>query len=69
MKKTILLLTILAFSLQTNAQKINWISLNEALELQKAKPKKIMMDVYTNWWVLVRCLTETLSKIKMLQTT
>ena len=49
MKKTILLLTILAFNLQTKAQKINWIPLNEALELQKTKPKKIMIDVYTNW--------------------
>lgn len=49
MKKTILFLTILVFSFQTKAQKINWISLNEALELQKTKPKKIMMDVYTNW--------------------
>jgi thioredoxin-related protein len=49
MKKIILLLTILAFSLQTKAQKINWISLNEALELQKTTPKKIIMDVYTNW--------------------
>ncbi|WP_405608285.1 thioredoxin family protein [Polaribacter sp. Asnod1-A03] len=49
MKKTILLLTILAFSIQANAQKINWISLNEALELQKENPKNIIMDVYTNW--------------------
>jgi thiol:disulfide interchange protein len=49
MKKTIVVLTILAFNLQTKAQKINWISLNEALELQKTKPKKIMMDLYTNW--------------------
>lgn len=31
------------------AQKINWISLDEALELQKKNPKKIMIDVYTNW--------------------
>ncbi|WP_298782454.1 thioredoxin fold domain-containing protein [uncultured Polaribacter sp.] len=50
MKKTILVLTILAFSFIVKAQeKINWISLNEALELQKENPKKIMMDVYTNW--------------------
>jgi thioredoxin-related protein len=49
MKKTILLLTILAFSIQTKAQKINWLTLNEALELQKENPKKIIMDVYTNW--------------------
>ncbi|MFB9051490.1 thioredoxin family protein [Formosa undariae] len=32
-----------------NAQEINWLSFNEALELQKTAPKKIMMDAYTNW--------------------
>lgn len=31
------------------AQQINWVTFEEALELQKKKPKKIMMDVYTNW--------------------
>ena len=31
------------------AQEINWVTFEEALELQKKKPKKIMMDVYTNW--------------------
>lgn len=30
-------------------QEINWVSLEEAVELQKKDPKKIMMDVYTNW--------------------
>lgn len=50
MKKTILLLTIIIFSLSSKAQeKINWMSLNAALELQKTTPKKIIIDVYTNW--------------------
>jgi thioredoxin-related protein len=49
MKKIILLLTFIAFSIHTKAQEINWISLNNALELQKENPKKIMIDVYTNW--------------------
>ncbi|WP_173424369.1 thioredoxin family protein [Psychroserpens jangbogonensis] len=31
------------------SQEINWVTLDEALELQKKNPKKIMMDVYTNW--------------------
>lgn len=30
-------------------QQIKWVTFEEALELQKKKPKKIMMDVYTNW--------------------
>src|SRR5690606_41789628 len=28
---------------------IKWMTFNEALELQKKKPKKIFMDVYTDW--------------------
>lgn len=28
---------------------INWMSFEEALAAQKANPKKIMMDAYTNW--------------------
>ncbi len=31
------------------AQKINWVSIEEAVELQKKSPKKIMIDMYTNW--------------------
>ena len=29
--------------------KINWLTIEEAMELQKTAPKKIIMDVYTNW--------------------
>ncbi|GAA4977873.1 thioredoxin family protein [Algibacter aquimarinus] len=50
MKKTIYLLIAIGFiSLNSVAQEINWVSLDEAIELQKKNPKKIMMDVYTNW--------------------
>lgn len=31
------------------AQEINWVTMEEALELQKKKPKKIMIDMYTKW--------------------
>ncbi len=33
----------------TQAQEINWMSMNDALEAQKTTPKKIFMDVYTDW--------------------
>ena len=50
MKQTIYILAIaLLLPLSGIAQEINWVTLEEALELQKKKPKKIMMDVYTNW--------------------
>lgn len=50
MKKIILVLLVgVFFSLSTSAQEINWLSLEEAVALQKETPKKIMMDVYTSW--------------------
>ena len=39
---------MLVFGL-TQAQEINWMSMNEALAAQKKEPKKIMMDAYTTW--------------------
>ncbi len=48
--KKIILLTLALSSLPLLAQdKINWITMNKALEAQKSNPKKIIMDVYTNW--------------------
>ena len=50
MKKTIILLLAMAFiSFNALAQKINWVTFEEAVTLQKKVPKKIMMDAYTNW--------------------
>ncbi len=40
---------ILVFTANGFAQKINWMSFEEALNAQAKNPKKIMMDVYTNW--------------------
>ncbi|MDP6922076.1 MAG: thioredoxin fold domain-containing protein [Lutibacter sp.] len=48
MKKTILLLAIIS-SLSIKAQKIQWMSLEEAVEAQKIVPKKIITDAYTHW--------------------
>ncbi|MBR9914789.1 MAG: thioredoxin fold domain-containing protein [Algicola sp.] len=53
MKKTVLFIAVvLMVSVAATAQmanEINWMTLEEALAAQKKKPKKIMMDVYTNW--------------------
>ena len=48
MKKIIGALVLL-LSFSTQAQEINWMTMNEALEAQKENPKKIFMDVYTDW--------------------
>lgn len=46
--KCICLLVVL-ISFKGVAQEIKWMSLEEAVALQKKNPKKIMMDVYANW--------------------
>jgi thioredoxin-related protein len=32
-----------------NAQTLNWLSFAEAVELNKKNPKKILIDIYTDW--------------------
>ncbi|MEW4923723.1 thioredoxin fold domain-containing protein [Algibacter sp. 2305UL17-15] len=50
MKKIVFIVTIaLLTSVSGIAQEIKWVTLDEALALQKKNPKKIMMDVYTVW--------------------
>lgn len=50
MKRFLLLIFPLFFTFQIAAQeKVNWISMGEALEAQKEEPRKIIMDAYTNW--------------------
>ncbi|WP_186826920.1 thioredoxin family protein [Seonamhaeicola algicola] len=50
MKKIQLILVLAVLTtLNISAQEINWLTLEQAVELQKKTPKKIMMDVYTNW--------------------
>jgi len=49
MKNKLLLLFILVITTSVTAQKINWMSMNEALAAQETAPKKIIVDVYTHW--------------------
>jgi len=50
MKNTVLLLFVLAFfSAKSQAPKINWMTWDQAIEANKTKPKKILVDVYTDW--------------------
>lgn len=50
MKKIFLFIFLIAGLTQINAQeKINWMSMTDALAAQKENPKKIFMDVYTKW--------------------
>mgnify|MGYP001129263385 CR=1 FL=1 len=47
MKKYIFI--IFLFCLSTQAQEIEWISFEKAIELNKKNPKTILIDVYTDW--------------------
>ncbi len=48
MKKIVFVFTLLLTAV-VSAQEIKWMTMNEALAAQKESPKKIFMDVYTNW--------------------
>lgn len=47
--KKIFLIAFALFSLNLEAQEINWVTLEKAVELQQKEPRKIIMDFYTNW--------------------
>lgn len=47
--KKITLWVLLSVVSVTQAQEIKWMSMNEALAAQAKNPKKIFVDVYTNW--------------------
>ena len=50
MKKYILIFTFFTFvNFYPQDTKVNWVTFNEAIELQKKDPKPIFMDVYTTW--------------------
>jgi thioredoxin-related protein len=49
MKKIVFILLI-AFGLNVSAQeKVNWVSFEKAVELNKKNPKPFLIDIYTDW--------------------
>ncbi len=47
--KKIFIIALILFTFNLKAQEINWVTLEEAVELQQKEPRKIIMDFYTNW--------------------
>ena len=45
----IVIMVLISLPILGNAQKINWMTMQEAVELNKTTPKKIFIDVYTGW--------------------
>lgn len=40
---------ILSFNVNVNAQEIKWLSFEEAIAKSEKNPKKIIIDIYTDW--------------------
>lgn len=49
MKNIFLVLALVVTTLVSAQKEINWVTIEQAVEMQKKAPKKIMMDVYTSW--------------------
>lgn len=49
MRKISISLFLVFVSFQCFSQGVNWLSLEEAFELQKKNPKPMLVDVYTDW--------------------
>jgi len=47
--KELLLIPLLFIAVSMSAQKINWMTMDEAIAAQEKTPKKIIMDAYTTW--------------------
>jgi thioredoxin-related protein len=47
--KKIFIILCLFIALTTEAQSVKWYTFEEAIELSKKEPRKIMIDVYTDW--------------------
>ncbi len=47
--KIIFFLLLIAFGFNANSQEIQWVSFEEAVELSKNEPKKLLIDLYTDW--------------------
>lgn len=49
MKKTILTAFLILGAITLQAQDVNWIPFEKAIELNKENPKPILIDLYTDW--------------------
>ena len=47
--KKFIIVGFLFLSLAIDAQQVKWYTFEEAIELNKKEPRKIMIDVYTDW--------------------
>ncbi len=58
MKQLVYLVFFVMFGISSQAQKINWMSFDQAISAQKKSLKPIFIDVYTNWCPPCKLLDE-----------
>ena len=49
MKKIVIPLFLIFITSQLYAQKVNWLSFEDAISLNKENPRPILIDIYTDW--------------------
>ena len=64
MKKIVIIFVLFFLASKLSAQKVNWISFEEAVKLTKENPKPMLIDVYTDWCGIVKKWIELPTAIK-----
>lgn len=59
MKKIILILSLVSIMASAGAQEIKWMKIEEAVAAAQKTPKKIFIDVYTDWCGWCRRMDQT----------
>lgn len=66
MKKNIFTALLILGTITIKAQEVNWVSFEEAIKLNTANPKPILIDVYTDWCGWCKKMDETTYKNKVI---
>ena len=66
MKRILFIVVFMLTAFLANAQEVNWITFEEALEANKKSPKPILVDLYTDWCGWCKRMDATTYKNKVI---